>query len=1112
MATLGDLGTRAGDLNESQTIASACQHLAANPWSLPFTLTYLFDPDGSTARLAGKTGFTDPHPAAPEQISVDDPEAPWPADRLIHGEAVTIEDLQDRFPSLPTGEWSDPPCRAVVVPLLQPGQPVPYGFLVVGANPYRPLDERYLSFMRLIAGHLAGAVTDARAFELERQRAETLAELDRAKTDFFTNISHEFRTPLTLLLGPAEDALADDTAPLPTEQRDRVEMVHRNGQRLLTLVNSLLDFSQLASGDAAGRFEPVELGRYTSELAAMFATATQRAGLQLTVDCVELPEPVYVDREQWAKIVLNLVSNALKFTFEGGITVRVTSEDGAAVLQVSDTGTGIAEGELLHLFERFHRVHGARSRTFEGSGIGLALVAELARLHGGTVKAESRPGAGSTFEVRLPLGTSHLPAEQIVGPAPGGAAVGAHDATSAAKGLVTEALRWVEEPAAVDQSPPSAPDGQDGPPAQQGRVLVVEDNADMRDYVAGLLSQDYVVATATDGVDALERLAGFRPDLVVTDVMMPRLDGFGLLERLQADPSTMGIPVIMLSARAGREGTIEGLEAGADDYLGKPFSARELRARVRVNLELDRNRRMRQSLERSESLLDQAQRLAKVASWEVDLATDKVSASAEMWRILQRTQEDFDRHGFSGMVEDLVVPEDRQIVHEAIGNARPDALLQCEVRIRPAPEVERLVSVRGEVVVDEDGVVRRLRGSIQDITDQRQAEAALATASAFKEAAHREHAIADELQRSLLPERSFDLEHLEVATYYRAGVEGTQVGGDWYDIIELGAGRSALVVGDVMGRGVSAAAGMGQLRSAVRAFAKLDLPPSEVLEYLDGMVADLSGDQIVTCVYAVFDSTDQTLRYANAGHLPLLLSRPGQETEKLGAAGPPLGAGFFGQPTETVQLNRGCTVAFYTDGLVERRERDIDAGIEALAEQLQMLSSTEVTGMPETLVSALLPDGPDDDIAILLARVNQDPFANAVHHRLGLDEPAVSNARRVVLDTLTEWQVPEETIDEVVLMASELVTNAFLHGRPPIDLRLRVNRGEVTFEVQDRAPYRPRRRRAQDDDENGRGLQIVSILANRWGSRATGTGKSVWCTLAFSTKDESSNGPMAERS
>jgi len=1111
MSTLGGLGTRSSDLTESETIASACRHLAANPWSLPFTLTYLFDGDGRSASLAGVTGFPRAHPAAPDRIVVGDPDAVWPVDQLLRAEPVVVDELLSRFDGLPTGRWTEPPEKAVVVPLLQPGQSSPYGFLVVGANRYRPLDESYLSFLRLIAGHLAGAITDARAYEFERQRAETLAELDRAKTDFFTNISHEFRTPLTLMLGPTEDALADESEPLPEGQRRRVTLVHRNGQRLLNLVNSLLDFSRLASGQLRSRFEPVDLARSTSELAAMFVSATERAGLRLTVDCPPLSGTAYVDQEHWAKIVLNLMSNALKYTFEGGITVSLTEEDGEAVLSVTDTGVGIPESELPHLFERFHRVPDAQSRTFEGSGIGLALVAELAALHGGTATAESAPGAGSTFRVRIPLGAGHLPADQLALPGEEGtdAPTGMrwNEPADGAQGLVAEALRWLDAPQHVGT--PAASTG-----ADRGRVLVVEDNPDMREYVAGLLSEDYLVATAGDGLEALDRLQEFRPDLVLTDVMMPRLDGFGLLARMHEDPALTGIPVIMLSARAGDEGTVEGLEAGADDYLVKPFSARELRARVRVNMELDRNRRVRETLERSGSLLDQAQRLAGLGSWEVDLSTGKLTASDEVYRIYRRSREEFDRLGYAGVVDGLVHPDDRATVHAAIEGARRGTLVRYEVRIEVAPGEERVVSVRGEVVAEQDGRPRVVRGSIQDVTEQRRAEQALASASALREAAAREHSIADELQRSLLPERSFDLEHLDVATYYRAGVEGTQVGGDWYDIIELGAGRTALVVGDVMGRGVTAAAGMGQLRSAVRAFAKLDLPATEVLEYLDAIVQDLGRDQIVTCLYAVFDSTDQTLQYANAGHLPLLLTRPGQPPEKLEAAGPPLGTGFFGQATERVQLSPGCTVAFYTDGLVERRERDIDTGIEALAEQLEMLSGSELSTLPETLVGALLPDGPDDDIAILVARVNQEPFAAALHHRLGHDEPAVSNARRIVTDNLREWGVPEETIDEVVLMASELVTNAFLHGRPPIDLRLHSTGNEITFEVQDRAPYRPRRRRAEEDDENGRGLQIVAILADRWGSRATGTGKSVWCTLAYAAEesDEPSRGPMADQS
>jgi PAS domain S-box-containing protein len=1088
MGTLRDLGNRSAELDERETLASAEQHLAGNPYCLPFTLTYLFDRTGSTATLAAATGF-DPHvahPAAPASISQGDPDVPWPVAALAHGESVIVDELGDRFSDLPCGAWDEPPTSAMLVPLVQPRSGSPYGFLVVGLNRYRALDEEYRGFVDLVAGHLAGSITSARAFEFEKQRAESLAEIDRAKTDFFTNVSHEFRTPLTLLLGPAEDALTDPQEPLPPAQHARVEVVHRNGLRLLKLVNSLLDFSRLESGRIVSRFEPVDLGRVTSELAAMFDSAVERTGLTLTVDCPPLDAPVHVDLEQWAKIVLNLLSNALKFTFDGGITVALRRDGDSAVLTVSDTGAGIPEEELPHLFERFHRVQGARSRTFEGSGIGLALVSELVAVHGGQVGVESELGRGSTFTVSLPVGTDHLPADQVL--AGSGAA---DDVPEVASGFVAEALRWLGDRAAPPAAAEPEPIRGD---IDRARVLVVDDNVDMREYVSGLLAPAYDVTTATDGLDALDQVSRVRPDLVITDVMMPGLDGFGLLEKLQADPATVGVPVIMLSARAGDDGTVEGLEAGADDYLVKPFSARELLARVRVNLELDRVRRVRGTLERSQAMLDQAQRMAGVGSWEVDLLHGTVTASAEMLRLVGMEREEFEALGFPGVLDTLIHPDDRERVEAAIAVALENgASMAYESRLS-TPAGERLVRVRGEVVRDGAGEPRFIRGSLQDVTEQRQAEQALATAAANQEAALREHAIADELQRSLLPERSFDLEHLDLATYYRAGVEGTQVGGDWYDVIDLGAGRTAMVVGDVMGRGVSAASSMGQLRSAVRAFTKLDIPPSEVLEYLDGIVQDLTGDQIVTCVYAVFDSTDQTMRFANAGHLPPLLVDPGGPVHQLGTAGPPLGAGYFGQSSETVQLRRGSTVAFYTDGLVEQRGRDLDVGIEQLADQLCRHADTDVAELPQLFLDALLPDGPDDDVAVLVARVNADPFEAAVSQHLGAQGPAVSRARRFVGDQLREWQVPEEVVDELVLITSELVTNAFLHGRPPVDLRLRRSGTEVVLEVQDRAALRPRRRLADDDDEHGRGMLIVSTLADAWGTRSIGTGKSVWCT------------------
>src|SRR6476659_482963 len=341
MQTLRELGARrASNLTEAETLGTACRALAQFQVDLPFSLVYLYDDDGRTARLAGSTGFTGEHPAAPPTIDVEsDPaDQAWPAAVALSGATTVVDDLEGLYSDLPTGAWSVSPRQAHVAPLLSSVGGRPYGFQFFGLNRYRPLDADYRDFCDLIAGQLSASITDSRAYEFEKRRAETLAELDQAKTDFFTNVSHEFRTPLTLLLGPAEDALADTDAPLPDGQRERLEVIHRNGQRLLKLVNTLLDFSRLESGRVEASFEPVDLARYTRELVSMFESAANRLGLTLTIDCETLPDKVYVDRDLWAKVVLNLLSNALKFTFSGGVGVSLRAGGDDVVLAVSDTG------------------------------------------------------------------------------------------------------------------------------------------------------------------------------------------------------------------------------------------------------------------------------------------------------------------------------------------------------------------------------------------------------------------------------------------------------------------------------------------------------------------------------------------------------------------------------------------------------------------------------------------------------------------------------------------------------------------------------------------------------------------------------------------------------
>ena len=606
VAVLRDLGTHAAEAKTAEeACVTAARTLSAHDKDAPFALIYLLDSDGRGATLAGACGIAEGETISPRVVGLGGSEgAAWPlAEAIRAGTPREVNDLRVRFGSVPPGPWADRPSSAVVLPIPSRRADQPAGLLVAGVSARLRFDDQYRGFLELVAGQIATAVANARAYEEEKKRAETLAELDRAKTAFFSNASHEFRTPLTLILGPVEDALADAALPLPRGQRERLETAHRSSLRLLKLVNTLLDFSRIEAGRVQAVYEPTDLAALTAELASNFRSACEKAGLSLGVDCPPLPEPVYVDRDMWEKVVLNLVSNAFKFTLEGAIAIGLRPAGVAAELTVRDTGTGIPAEELPRIFERFHRVEGARGRTHEGTGIGLALVQELVKLHGGSVRVESTVGGGSIFSVTIPLGAAHLPADRVGTPRTlSSTAVGAG-------AFVEEALRWLPDeetsrafPGTVGNAreafPPGAsasrPPGAQAPDevvAKRPRILWADDNADMRQYVRRLLGERYDVEAVPDGEAALEAARARPPDLVLSDVMMPRLDGFGLLNALRADPATRAIPVILLSARAGEESRVEGLEAGADDYLVKPFSARELLARVGANLEMARVRR-----------------------------------------------------------------------------------------------------------------------------------------------------------------------------------------------------------------------------------------------------------------------------------------------------------------------------------------------------------------------------------------------------------------------------------------------------------------------------------------------------------------------------------------
>jgi signal transduction histidine kinase len=619
LRALHELAAQLAEVKTEEAVyEAALRVLGGDPHDVPFALLYAVETDQRTARLAGAVGLDERAKAKPEAIDLKTGEAPstWPLGTAVRtGRTAEVHDLEMRFGDLPGGPWVESPRVAALLPVMQANQSHPTAVLVAGVSPRRPWDDEYRHFLELAAGQIGTALARARAYEAEKRRAEALAELDRAKMQFFSNVSHEFRTPLTLMLGPLEDLRAAHGIALPDPVREELDVVYRNALRLLRLVNTLLDFSRIEAGRAQASFEPTDLSAYTAELASNFRSAAERAGLGLEVDTPPLPEHVYVDREMWEKVVLNLLSNAFKHTFEGKIGVSLRWAGDHIEVEVCDTGTGIPEEELPHLFERFRRVEGAQSRTHEGTGIGLALVKEVVDLHGGTVRVESTPGQGSTFTVAIPTGSAHLPAELVHAP---------RTLASTALGAtpyVEEALRWLPNgPIGAEEVPreaepvlstrPSSVSETDTP-TPSARILVADDNADMRDYLRRLLAGRWEVEAVADGQAALDAVRERVPDLILSDVMMPGLDGFALLRELRSDPRTRAIPVVLLSARAGEESAIEGLEAGADDYLVKPFSARELLARVRTQLEMAR---VRQGAEEKERLLVEAEEANRTKS------------------------------------------------------------------------------------------------------------------------------------------------------------------------------------------------------------------------------------------------------------------------------------------------------------------------------------------------------------------------------------------------------------------------------------------------------------------------------------------------------------------
>ena len=410
LQTLRLLGTVTQTKSLEDLFTASVRSIAANGRDFPCAIIYTVDEENRLARAAALAGIDASHPQLPLRIDLDNPDtigrnlaACVAENRLI------LSPNHDRWQGMPTGAWGVPSTGFVHVPIKAGTRKHPVAVLTVALSPYRKFGEGYRNFIQLVADQISLEAASVLAYEEEWKRAEALAEIDRAKTAFFTNISHEFRTPLTLMLGSLEELLHKgngDTAALET--------THRNSLRLLRLVNNLLDFSRLEAGKLKARFALTDLAEYTTGLASGFRSAIEGAGLKFQVLCDAAVQPVYVDREMWEKIVLNLLSNALKYTPGGSISVSLSTRAGAVVLGVTDTGVGMPERELPKIFQRFHRVENSAGRSFEGTGIGLSLVKELVQLHGGEISVSSKLGVGSEFRVAIPTGKAHLQEAQIV--------------------------------------------------------------------------------------------------------------------------------------------------------------------------------------------------------------------------------------------------------------------------------------------------------------------------------------------------------------------------------------------------------------------------------------------------------------------------------------------------------------------------------------------------------------------------------------------------------------------------------------------------------------------------------------------------------------------------
>lgn len=1071
-------------------VSAAVTACASQPEDLPFIAVYVqdgLDTDEDGATLRGATPSM--RAVLPADLALL---TRWDPAVQSRETAHVVDHLDELMPGIDTVFTQDCPTQALVLPLSENSAP---GALVVGTNPRRSLDPRYHSFCRLLADQLSAAFAAALSYEQQRRRADALAELDRAKTAFLTNVSHEFRTPLTLLLGPLDDAQSD--AASGTLLAERLGTARRNARRLQRMVDSLLDFSRIEAGRANAKLACTDVGALTSNIACSFSELCARAGLDLVLDCH--PVLADVDPDMWETIVLNLLSNAVKYTLTGSITVEVRSEGAHCRVAVRDTGVGIAEHDRGRLFERFYRAANVSGRSAEGTGIGLSLVRGLVELQRGTVQIDSEPGRGTTVTIRLPSSLGDTAVDPSF--------TRRKDANNP---YVEEASQWLGSTINTAPRPEVSRD------RRREVVLIVDDNADMRAYLDRLLSPHWQTVLVADGEAALNATRRLHPDVIVTDVMMPSLDGFEFVAAIRNDPVLAATPVIMLSARAGAEAVSEGLAGGADDYLPKPFRSQELVERVKSRLAAVARERRRQGLAVDLAELDAALQ-----------ATDSVAG------ILTAMLDS--RFGSDAAAVGIGVVDGEYARFEYAGGLPAEVRDRYHVVSLSSPLVGPDVIRRGTPMVISDTVVLppRFQHAVQDTAASvracvahplrgrtgrvigvlvllwptpRQFDAAeldmFTRIAGFAQSAldrvllrAQEHRIAVSFQEHLLDLNRGSTAAVVAAVYQPAG-EAMRVGGDWYSVTPLdGEGTIGISVGDVVGHGLPAATVMSRLRAAVAASALSSAEPSDVLAALDKYTATIAGARCATVAYAVIETRPDgrpdagrgAMRYLCAGHpYPLLVSTDGRPVYLKSGRRPPVATYTenSAEATGHAELPAGSLILLYTDGLIERAGETLDQGFARLR-----TAAAACAGLPVDAVCAELlhrmcpPDGYRDDVVVLALRPSHaGPRSFATVLRAVPAEIPV--ARQRLRDWLATVDIAPAGSDKILLATGEAVTNAIEHGsgcdaRKTVSIEAFLHRDRVVVTVGDSGRWAGDSSASLRSQRRGRGLTLMSGLADR---------------------------------